>query len=69
MDDLRASIAAAGLREIQAMNLLSEARIISDLCVTLDDIATEDRGRARRFLQRQQPQQNQNTQWTSSRSK
>lgn len=48
--DLRAAVRAAGLTEATALNRLNNAGLISDHCVTLEDIATEDLGRARRHL-------------------
>lgn len=52
MTDLREAIRAAGLTEIEALNLPTEHRIISDNVITIDDIAQDDVLRARLFIQR-----------------
>lgn len=50
MSTLRQAIATAGLTEIEAMNCLTRGGKISDLCVTVDDVAVEDVPKAVRYI-------------------
>jgi len=47
---LRACMLKLGLTEIEAMNMLQDRGIISDLCVWIEDVANEDVDRAISFL-------------------
>lgn len=50
MNDIREIIRGARLTETAVLNLLTEAGVISDHVVTLEDIATTDLFRARMAL-------------------
>ena len=49
------AIASVGLDEIEAMNLLQDAGVVSDLCVGIESVATEDLERAIEFILKTPP--------------
>ena len=44
------AIASCGVSHDEGLNLLQDRGIISDLCITVDDVATQDAERAVRWL-------------------